>query len=174
MKNILLFLAILSVLSVSCSKRWCYTHYPPSSDSIRIETVRDSIIYKDTTIFIDIPGKTVTDSVEIPCPDPGPAYIPKRVYAETSLAKASAWFAYPVIKLELVQKDTTIVKRLEAAIKEAYHWKSEYLKITIVPEPVKFIPKFHKFCTWAFCLLCVGGIAYGIIKFKVYKLFKFK
>jgi hypothetical protein len=168
-KKILLLWAFLGVLSIGCSKQWCNTRYPPSVDSIYKEIIRDSIVVKDTTIYIDLPGEVVHDSIEIPCPDPGPAYIPKRVYAETSLARASAWWSYPVIKLELVQKDTTIERRLAGAIKESYYWKSLYEKLSFRPEPVKYIPGFYKFCTFAFI-----GIILAIAGYVALRLFVFK
>jgi len=168
--RIWLIIAFLSVLNIGCSRKWCNTRYPPSVDSIRLETIRDSIVVKDTTIYINLPGETVVDSVLIPCPDPGPVYIPKRVYAETSLARASAWWQYPVIKLELIQKDTTIIQRLDNAIKEKYYWKTLYEKLTIRPEPVKFIPGFYKFCTFAFLGIMIAGL--GFAGFKLFKFFK--
>ena len=157
--KLLLFGLILAVLSVSCSKRWCNSHYAPSIDSVYKYVTKDSIVIKDTTIYLYLPGEIVHDSVKIPCPDPGPAYIPKRVTAETSLAKASAWFQFPNIKLELIQKDTTIIQRLDDAIKEAYYWKSEYQKITVKPESVKFIPTIYKVALWLWIgvLLALAG-----------------
>ena len=167
MKNSILILSLFScVLLSSCSKQWCYTKWPISVDSIYKEIIRDSIVIKDTIVYIHLPGETVIDSVKIPCPDPGPAYVPKKVRSETSLAWAEAWFQFPNIKLLLVQKDTTIIQRLDAAIKEAYYWKSEYQKITVKPEPVKFIPGFYKFCTFAF----IGSIL-SVVAFILFKLF---
>jgi hypothetical protein len=170
--RICLFIAVLSVLGASCSKRWCNTHYPQIAETITNETVRDSIVYKDTTFYITLPGEKVIDSVSIPCPPPSPSYVPKRVTAETPLARASAWWQYPVIKLELIQKDTTIEKRLSGAIREAYHWKTLYEKLQIKPEPVKFVPKIYKFYGWVFWLLIAGGIGYVVVKFKLWKLIK--
>ena len=157
----------LSVLAGSCSRKWCNSHYPVSVDSIYKYVVKDSIIIRDTTIYIQLPGQTVIDSVKIPCPDPGSAYIPKRVTAETSLARAEAWWQYPNIKLLLVQKDSTIETRLKGAIIEMNHYKSLYEKMTIRPEPVKFIPKFYKYCTMAFWIIVVGFFIWVFIKYKV-------
>jgi hypothetical protein len=169
-KSIWFILPFICVLSIGCSKRWCVSHYSPGVDTVYKETVRDSIIVRDTTIYIHLPGETVIDSVIIPCPDPGPAYVPKRVTAETELARAEAWWSYPVIKLVLIQKDTTITKRLDQAIREKYYWKTLYEKITVRPEPVKFVPKFVKFLAWT------GGMGLLLILawlgFKIYKFLK--
>lgn len=161
-----LYFAFLGLFLTSCTQKWCSIHYPGRNDTIRIETIRDSIVIKDTTIYIHLPGQTVHDSVVIPCPEI-PGYVPKRVYAETQLAKASAWWSFPNIKLELIQKDTTIVKRLEGALREAYYWKTEYEKINHTPAPVKFIPGVYKIALWLWVgvLIAIAGyVAFRLIK----------
>ena len=158
MKTLIPILMMLALTSCVTQKK-CNSKFPPSKDTIIIETVRDSIVYKDTTIYIKLPGERVVDSFPIPCPPPPPDYIPRRVFAETSLAKASAWWSYPVIKLELIQKDTTIEKRLDNAVKEAYEWRTKYEKITITPQPVKYIPGIYKAALWLWIgvILAVAG-----------------
>lgn len=165
----IVYFAFLSLFLTSCSQRWCNTRYPAGSDTVRVETVRDSIILKDTTVFIKIPGETVTNTVEIPCPPPPPSYIPKKVTAETSLARASAWWEYPVIKLELIQKDTTITQRLDNAIREAYHWKTLYEKLHIKADPVKFVPGIYKASFWAWIGVIVAALGYIALKIFVFK-----
>jgi hypothetical protein len=142
--------------------------FPSVNDTIRVTTVRDSIVYKDTTIYIRIPGKTTIDSIPIPCPPPPVNYIPKKAFAETPLAFATAWWDYPVIRLKLVQKDTTITERLDSAKKESYYWKTLYEKIHITPAPVKYVPGFYKFCTFAFIGICI--VLIGIIVLKILKI----
>jgi hypothetical protein len=166
MKAIVLFL-LIAVIGASCAtQKRCNLKFPPTVDTIKITIVKDSIIYRDTTIFIKLPGELRIDSVEIPCPDV-PGYIPEKVFAETSLAKASAWWQFPNIRLELIQKDTTIERRLDNAIKEAWHWQEEYTKVTKTPQVIKEIPVFYRFCTYAFIgmfLALAGYIALRIFK----------
>ena len=170
MKTKILFLALISLFAASCvTQRRCYTKFPPARDTIKIVTIRDSIIYRDTTIYIELPGETVIDSIFIPCPEV-PGYVPKKVYAETELARASAWWSFPVIKLELIQKDTTIARRLENALKDAYHWQSEYQKITVTPQPVKYIPKIYKQAL-SICIF-IFACAFSFIGWKLYKFIK--
>ena len=164
MKAKIVLLAILMLFLTSCSKRWCYTRYPISVDSIYKYVTKDSIVIKDTTIYIHLPGEVVHDSIQIPCPDPGSAYIPKKVFAETSLARAEAWWQYPNIKLLLIQKDSTIEARLAGALKEAYYWKSEYNKITVKPEPVKFIPTLYKVALWLWAGVVIAVAGYVALK----------
>ena len=165
--KIFILIVFLTLLSASCSQRWCNTRYNIQSDTIRLETIRDSIILKDTTIYIQIPGEKVTDSVWIPCPDV-PGYIPKKVCKETDFASACAWWSYPVIKLELIQKDTTLAVRLENAIKEAYYYKTLYEKVHIVKPPEKYIPKIYR---QAMSIVIV--IFAGVFMFVGYKIYRF-
>ena len=169
MKSKIVLLAVLTLFLTSCSKRWCYTRYPVSVDSIYKYVTKDSIVIKDTTIYIHLPGEVVIDSVEIPCPDPGPAYIPKRVTAETSLARAEAWWQYPNIKLLLIQKDSTIEVRLAGALQKAYYWESEYNKITVKPEPVKFIPAIYKVTLWLWVGVIIAVAGYIALRLFVFK-----
>lgn len=166
MKNIVL-LAVLGLFTASCSQRWCNTRYPVQSDTIRLEMVRDSIIIKDTTIYVHIPSEKVTDSITIPCPEV-PGYVPKKVCKETDFASACAWWSYPVIKLELIQKDTTLSVRLENAIKEAYYWRTLYEKVHIVRPPEKYIPQIYKNA-----MSIVITIFAGVFMFVGYKIYKF-
>jgi hypothetical protein len=141
--------------------------FPSVNDTIKIMTIRDSIVFKDTIIYIHLPGSIIIDSVQIPCPPPPAGYVPKKAFAETSLAIATAWWEYPNIKLQLVEKDTTIVLRLDKAIKEAYYWQTLYEKVHITPAPVKYIPDFYKGCLW----ILIGEVSV-IALFIVFKKFK--
>ena len=141
-------IAILIILLTGCvTQKKCLTKFPPVNDTIRIVILKDSIIYKDTIIFIYLPGQTTINSVVIPCPPPPPEFIPDTAKAETSLAFARAWWQYPNIQLRLVQKDTTIEARLESAIMESYFWRNEYeqIKQSII---VKKIPLIYKVAFW--------------------------
>ena len=167
----ILFLAVfVASVALSCvTSSKCQRKFPIASDTIKIINTRDSIIYKDTTIYIEIKGETVIDSVIIPCPDPGPAYVPKKVYAETSLAKASAWFQWPNIKLELIQKDTTITQRLENAIKEMYHYKNLYTNVTNTLQPVKYVPGIYKIALWLWVGVILAVAGYVAVRLFVLK-----
>lgn len=169
MKAISVLLAVLALLTGCVTQKRCNTKYPLSVDSIYKYVTRDSIVIKDTTIYLYLPGEIVHDSVKIPCPDPGPAYIPKRVTAETSLARAEAWWQYPNIQLRLVQKDTTIEQRLAGALKEAYYWESEYNKITVKPEPEKYIPGIYKVAFWMWIGVIIAGLGYVTLRLFVFK-----
>jgi len=168
--KILLLAVFVASTALSCvTSSKCRRKFPTQSDTIKIVHTKDSIIIKDTTIYIHLPGEVVHDSIEIPCPDPGPAYIPKKVYAETSLAKASAWFQWPNIKLELIQKDTLIVKKLENAIKEMYHYKNLYTNVTNTLQPVKYVPGIYKIALWLWAGVILAVAGYVAVRLFVLK-----
>jgi hypothetical protein len=141
MNRALIFISLL--LSSCVTQKRCLERFPPASDTLSIVEIRDTIIFRDTTILIHLPGEILIDSVIIPCPEPAGPFIPDTARAETSLAVAIAWWKYPAIRLRLIQKDTTIERRLRDAIREKIHWQSEYEKITQV-QVVKEIPGIYK------------------------------
>jgi hypothetical protein len=163
------FLGLLGVFSSCVTQKACSKRFPSVNDTVRITTVRDSIVIRDTTIFIHLPGQTVTDSVPIPCPPPEVGYIPKKAFAETSLAIATAWWEYPFIRLQLVEKDTTIVRRLAGALKESYYWKTMYEKVHITPPPVKYTPKIYLIAFWLWIGVFVAIAGYIGLKIFVFK-----
>ena len=120
--------------------------YPPIADTVVTVITRDSIVFKDTTVYITLPGETVIDSIVIPCP-PMADYIPDTARAETDYALAEAWYDPPKLMLRLDQKTSILDIRLDSALREAYYWKEEYEKIRIV-EPVKYIPIIYKVSLW--------------------------
>jgi hypothetical protein len=117
-------------------------------------------------LHINFLGGFSLGSVVIPCPPPTDPFIPDTARAETSLAVAKAWWKYPVIRLELVQKDTTIERRLKDAITEKIHWQSQYEKIKEI-QIKKEIPGIYK--------VAIGGwigVAIMIIFIILWKFFK--
>ena len=128
MKGLITIILLLSAASCITQKK-CLQRFPPVVQTEIVTQVRDTIIYKDTTVFVTLPGNVIRDSVIIPCPEPTRPVRIDTARAETSLAEAKAWWSPPRIMLELIQKDTTIELRLENAIKESRHWRSEYEKV---------------------------------------------
>jgi hypothetical protein len=164
MKKILIGLLLCASLSSCLTQKRCFDKFHIVADTVRIVTVRDSIVYRDTTITVVLPGKTVYDTVRIPCPPPPPEFIPDTAKAETTLSRAEAWFSYPFIKLRLIQKDTTITFRLDSALRNAYYWKSEYEKIVNIVPVKKPIPSIYKIGLWLWILVIVVKIAKYFIR----------
>lgn len=167
MKRIFIFCLFLAILSSCATQRRCNRFFPPSIDTVKITTTRDSISVRDTTIFIHLPQIIKTDSILIPCPPTPLTYIPDTAKSETNYAIAKAWFDYPNIQLSLKQKSEFQIT-LDNAIKEMWHWKNEYMKVSSVIKE-KYIPGFYKFCTFAFI-----GIILAIIGYIAFRLFVLK
>jgi hypothetical protein len=146
MKAVLVIIIVSLTVSSCVTQKKCNEKFPSKRDTIRIETVRDSLVYKDKIVEVKIPGETRIDSVIIPCPPPPPTYIADTAKAETEYARAFAWFSYPRIKLRLEQKASILELKLDSAIKEAYQWRTKFEQITVTPQPVKYIPTFYKYC----------------------------
>jgi hypothetical protein len=151
-------LAAFMVASSCITQKRCLRRFPPGIDTVKVTIIKDTVILRDTTVYIHLPGEIRIDSVVIPCPAPPDAYIPDTVRAETSLAVAFAWWKYPRIHLQLVQKDTTIEQRLQDAIREKIHWQSEYERIREV-QVKKEIPGIFK--------IAIGGWI-GVIIFIIF------
>jgi hypothetical protein len=149
-RQICLFLLFLGVLSLSCSRRWCNTHFPGIVDSFY--SYRDTTIYlyRDTTIKVYLPGKTIIDSVFVPYLETKDSVfnVPS-VYLKTDFAEAYAWMDHSYIKLRMILSDTTIQIRLDSAIRQSEYYHSELTRIMETREK-KFIPGFYKFGTFAF------------------------
>jgi len=118
------------------SLQGCYTaksylrKFPPetSADTIVKHSVRDSLVYRDTTITVSIPGETIIDSIPIPCPDPPPEFIPDTLRVKTEFAAAKVWYSNRQIKVVLTQAGTLQVK-LDSALRESYEWREKYEQI---------------------------------------------
>jgi len=166
-----LFLALLGHSGCVTYKK-CLEKFPPSRDTLRITQVKDSIIYRDTTIYVKIQGETKHDSVFVKIPEEGKLFSFDTLRQDTPLASAEAWIADSYLQLKLTQKDTTILTKLSKAIMEAYHWKSEYEKVTETPKEVKYIPKIYKYSLWIVIVLILGIGFYLFKKFNVIGIIK--
>jgi hypothetical protein len=131
MRN-LLNLFVLAIIFQSCaSQRWCEKHYPEQPSVVIKDTViyREKLVYRDTTIRIEIPGKVVHDSIIIEVPQPSKPVqqiSSKKLTRETDFAAASAWVKGGILYLDLVQKDTVIQRVIKEALKESTYWKDKY------------------------------------------------
>lgn len=136
----------LILISSCVTQKRCMTKYPPIADTVVTVITRDSIVFKDTTVYITLPGETIIDSIVIPCP-PMPDYVPDTAKAETDYALAIAWYDPPKLMLRLDQKPSTLEIRLDSALREAYYWKDKYENVSTV-QPVKYIPIIYKVALW--------------------------
>ena len=166
MKGIFVFIVLL--FAVSCvTQRRCYEKFPPkvSTDSVYYEVVRDSLIYRDTTIVVEIPGETLIDSIYLN-PDHGIESVHSDTLTlETEYARAEAYYKTPSIHLTLEQKDIYFQVKLDSIIRLEMHWKEMYTKIERDTETeVKYIPKIYHAALWGWGILIVISIMQLIVR----------
>ena len=167
--KLLLGIVIVSSCLLSCvTQRRCLQKFPLSVDTTIVHKVviKDSIVFKDTIVEYLLPGEIYVDSIFIDCPEPPKPYIADTVRVSTQFAMASAWFDGRNIQLKLVQPDTTLQIRLDNALKESYHWKSEYEKEKLTKtQQIKYIPTIYRIAFWIVLGQILSVIGYGVLKF---------
>lgn len=141
----------------------------PHDTTTTVTIVRDSIVYKDSVVFVRLPADTAYISGEVVYLPTKPNEVkirPDTLFTETDFAKASAWITQMRLNLLLIDKDTTLFIRLDSLTREAHYWKEQYNEtITTVKET--HIPRFYDIMTW----VGVGmvGLLIGAVLFRIFK-----
>ena len=170
MRNIILLLILVSLTGCFATKKRCLRLYPPTSsvDTVYRETVRDSLVIRDTTIYVRIPGETFIDFI--------PIYVDNKITldtarAETEYIRAKAYYSNGFIFLEVKQLDIGLEIKLENALRESYYWKEMYFEISnreIIKE--RYIPIIYKVSLWAW----IGVILLIIFAYLLHRLRPYK
>lgn len=140
-----IYILIFVLLSGCVSRRACDRKYPPIQKIDSIYVYKEKLVYRDTTIFIELPGDTIlkTDTV----------YITKEgvqsdtISSNLQYSYAAAWVLNSRLQLEHRQKDTIISRIIENAIKEKSTVET-IIKTETKIEEVKFIPWWAKVLMW--------------------------
>lgn len=182
----LITIILIGILSVSCmtvdriSRNCdkfaliCITE--TQRDTVTKTVIKTEIVYKDTTIYVNIPGKTVIKKV--------PVYIEKGIVnSELSIlnvpfARSTAQVINSIQRHELVQTDTVMRVKLENALKVV---KRQEKTIRVLNEKyVVMVTENTPFAVfaikvfWVVVMIVILGIAYLIFKnwIKILILFK--
>ena len=169
MKNLTLILFAFFLLSSCTTAKKCYRKFPPqtSTETIYRDSIREVIKYRDTTLYIKIPGETITNTVFVPVASPGQNYIPDTARAENKYAIGKAWLDWPKIKLTLIQKPQTLEFQLKNAIKEANVYRQLYEKEKSKEVvQVRYVPKFVKIIAWWGVIAFLALVAYLALKIR--------
>jgi len=165
MKTISLILLVFIITSCASQKR-CYTKFPPQ---IKTEySVKDSTVYRDTTIYVKLPSDTVnkTDTIFITESGGELSFSLDTLKTASNYATAYTWIT-PTLKrhLTIQDKDTTLLIRLDNAIKERNRFE-QLLKVQEFKAPPV------KFCSfWSKLKFLLIGILIGYVLRIVQKLF---
>ena len=173
MRQILYFCLISALLGQSScvTYRRCQQKYPASRDTLKTILLRDSIVLRSAMVPVHIKGDLIRDSLKIFIP--AKPFSSDTLRSETPLAIAMAWIENDFLMMKLIQKDTTILTKLDNAIKEAYYWRNEYEKLRIIippPPPERYIPKTYKVTFWIVMgeiLMIILLITFRILKKKI-------
>jgi len=181
MKNIILFIIVLTLASCSVQKRMdrkcakaqkayelkAYKLGCPWQIYDSVVITKQVTVYRDTTVFVKVPGETVHDSISVP-------YIaqfstPVNVL-ETKYALSKAWIENSLLRHTLIQKQSSIPTTLPGVIQTTTATKEKIIKVPYpVDRPTKMpLSWIEKFLIWS------GAIAYGLlIAFILYKFKRF-
>ena len=110
----------------------CLEKWPPVMEVI----VRDTIIYRDTVLFITLPPDTVTNSDTIYVDKEGQPFTLAMLVTETDFARAEAWVKDSRLYQRVFNKDTALELRYDSLLKEK-------LKVVTITETVRIPPKFN-------------------------------
>ena len=83
----------LSILLSSCVTQACLRKFPSSTDTVKIVIIKDSIVFRDTTLFITLPEVVSMTRLLFRVLHRLQATFPIQP-AETDFAKAQAWYDY--------------------------------------------------------------------------------
>lgn len=156
-------LILLILISGCATEKRCKLKFPPQTETIIKDSIREVIKYRDTTIYVKLPADTVTTSDTIYIKNGVTVY--KEVKAETKLATARAWIGQNRLNLTLADKDTTIEIKLKDALVSKEFWQNKYMTEKQVVT-IKYTPKWINILAW------IGGA--GIILLILWILRKLK
>ena len=159
MKNKFLLILTIAILA-SCSPQRRLARLLdrfPLDSTIKIE-YRDTIIYKDTTLYKYLPGEADTVELYVDVPISLPDTV---LLTRTSLAEATAYLQDNILGLRLVQFDSLFQWKLDSALR---HDIDTLIIVKTIPFPV--IEKAKPFYKNGFFILA-GLILLGFVLFLV-------
>jgi len=167
--NSKLFILAIAILFGGCAtQKRCWEKFPPE---IKTDTiVHTETVYVDTTIYVELPGEI--DTVEVPVhiidTVPGEPIVVtyEEAKAKTDFAEARAWVENSKLKLELIQKDSLIVVKLDSVIQIKDHYVELYTVEIHKSPPKKKCP------TRSIILYLLGGFFLGVVLIFIIRLKK--
>lgn len=167
MTNKILILVAILILTGCSAQKWCWNKFPPE---IKIDTViHTETTYKDTTIFVHLPGDTLISEVPVYIIDTiegEPIVITyEEAIAETGYAEARAWIQNSMLQLELIQKDSLIEVTLDSVIAIKDHYVELYTTEIHKSPPQKRCP-VKSIILYLLIGFFAGAILVFIIKLK--------
>jgi hypothetical protein len=168
MKNQLIGLLFVIILLSSCvTQQKCQDKFPPELITVDSIIRTTETIYRDTTIFIYLPGDTIRDTVIVEVIN-GIANSRPSIH-ETDLAWSMAQVVNGFLRHELIQKDSTLARVIENAIRESATTTDKTKLITKVEEK-NYVTGWQWFQIWLGRLLMALAamfVGYVIIRSRI-------
>lgn len=132
------------------------------------ETVTNTV-YRDTTVYIYVPGEKQIDSVPVLITvykDGTVNVSTKKNTLHTSLATSQAWIENGKLRHTLIQKDSAYKAVIENAIRVSQYFVKELSKGSVKKEYIRYLTWWDKIFRF------IGYIAFIPIVYFIYKRFK--
>lgn len=149
-----IYIILLVIVASSCAtQKRCARKFPPQIKT-EIKTVTE-IVYKDTTIYVHIPGDTVTKEVIVYVTEDGSNSELSELHTE--FAWSTAQVVNGILRHELFQKETEIERVIKNAVREqSTHTVEDRVEI----HREKYIPSAYKYSFW----LVLGLVVLGLVR----------
>lgn len=168
MKNQLIGLVFFALLMSSCvTQKRCEQKFPQQIITIDSVITKTETIYRDTTIFIELPGDTIRDTITVEVIN-GISNSRPSIH-ETDLAWSMAQVVNGFLRHELIQKDSTLARVIENAIRESATTTDKTKLITKVEEK-NYVTGWQWFQIWLGRLMMALAaifVGYIIIQMKL-------
>lgn len=146
MKNKLIGLVFVALLMSGCvTQKRCEQKFPQQIITIDSVITKTETIYRDTTIFIELPGDTIRDTITVEVVN-GIANSRPSIH-ETDLAWSKAQVVNGFLQHELIQKDSTLARVIEKAIRESATTTDKTKVVTKIVEK-NYITGWQWFQIW--------------------------
>lgn len=169
----LLFTLTIFMFACSPQKRISNIYYkhPELKPVESVKTViqeKEVIKYRDTTVYVDLPGIDRIDTVY----KTKKIYITKKgeitsdtVNVSSIFANSWAWVANKRLNIGIADKDTTLQIRLNNALMDVSKYKYQ-LELKTVVTVERYTPMFIKLMAWIGGILIIAIILYIIYRIK--------
>lgn len=161
--RLFLILSLLVILSSCMTQKRCARRFPPK-ESIRVETIiRDSVVYRDTTLYVQVPGNPVKEEKPVTIRSPA-GNIPVTIDTmsiENDYYIAYAWVNNSIMGMAMYPKPSTF--ELNFKFKENFRLQHTTRDKTETHE-IKVVPLFYKVCFYILLLQFILVLLYLVIR----------
>mgnify|MGYP001045473195 CR=1 FL=1 len=158
MKHIAPILILLTITSCVTQRR-CNDKFPPQVTVIDSTTTRIVTEYRDTTVYVQLPGDTAYQSITIR--DSAGQIVSGRSELRTSLAYSAAWINSGRLQHVLQQNDTLLPVTVENAIRVTWERAERFYS----RQEVKATPIWPKIINRAMLFILIGVVFIFLIRY---------